>query len=159
MPRSTTGPVQGDAEVGQRPALAVPVAGLPVDGGSVLVGCDGVVDLPQLNQGAPEDVQYHGFAVPVAGVAVDRRGGPDDGDCLVEPAHPEQGSAEIAKRRGFAMQVVGVAEDGSSAPGGMCSAAHRGRAAARPVPGPAAAPLHVLPAESERLTTGPVARV
>ena len=80
MARSTTGHfLQGDAEAGQRPALAVAVPGLPVDGGWPWWR-DSAVDPPQLNQGAPEDVQCHGFAVPVAGVAGDRRGGPDGND-------------------------------------------------------------------------------
>ena len=64
---------QGDAEVVERRALAVTVAGLAEDGGRVLAGGDGLFEPPHLYQGAAKAVQRCAFAVAVAGLAVDRR--------------------------------------------------------------------------------------
>ncbi len=58
----------GVAEVGQVPALAVPVVGLPLDRQRLLIAVDGRLKPPQLPVGVLEDVQGAALGVPVVGL-------------------------------------------------------------------------------------------
>ncbi len=77
----------------------MPVAGLPVDGGGVLVGGDDLLEPPHITQGQAEAVQRHGLALPVtetlSGVQTD--GG--DGEPVVEPARQSKYSPSRRGRR------------------------------------------------------------
>src|ERR1035441_1025212 len=84
----------GPLKILQRDALAVLVAGLPEDGGGVLVGGDRLVEPPHLPQGNAEVVQGRALAVPVAGLPEDGGGVLAGGDRLIEPPHLHQGQAE-----------------------------------------------------------------
>jgi hypothetical protein len=79
---------QGDAEAGQRPGFAVPVAGFPVDGGGALEGRDGLLEPSRPAQGGAKVGQRRGFAVPVAeptcGVQADGGGGQP----VIDPVPP-----------------------------------------------------------------------
>ena len=61
------GLAEGDTEVVQRCALAVPVAGFPVDLNGGLVRGDGLLIPAGLAEGVAEVVQRAALATPVAG--------------------------------------------------------------------------------------------
>jgi hypothetical protein len=73
----------------------VPVAGLGEEGGGLLVGGDGAVEPPHLQQGVAEVVKRGAFAVPVAGLGEEGGGLLVGGDGLVEPPNVQQGTLLI----------------------------------------------------------------
>ncbi len=107
---------QGEAEVVQRHALAVPIAGFPVDGGGILERDDPLVKALQLAQGQTQVVQCLAFAVPVAGFPVDGEVFPVRRDGFLEPPRFAQATPRLFctatyRVTVFASQPVSCAAD------------------------------------------------
>ena len=98
--------LQGDAEIIQRHAFAVPVADLPEDRGRLLVGGDRLLKPAHPPAARCRDCPAPWLAVPVTGLPEDGGRILERGDRLLEPAHLAQRDAEMVECSSFITPVA-----------------------------------------------------
>ena len=104
--------LQGAAEDVQRHGFAVPVAGLPEDGGRVLVGGDGLLEPAHLLQRAAEVVQ-RARPSPCRSPVSRKMAAASWWAVMASSNRPHlpQCEAEVVQRHAFAVLVAGLPED------------------------------------------------